>query len=47
MPGTSATVTGWGHDPVADRPITLRGSDVPTASGEDCVPNTGASTGRR
>ncbi len=38
MPGTSAKVTGWGTNAVGTDPHTLRGTDVPIVSDEDCGP---------
>ena len=38
MPGTSAKVTGWGTTAVGTDPHTLRGTDVPIVSDQDCAP---------
>jgi secreted trypsin-like serine protease len=38
MPGTTATVTGWGRNADGTVPRTLRTTDVPIVSDEDCGP---------
>ncbi|MGZ6644668.1 MAG: S1 family serine peptidase [Solirubrobacteraceae bacterium] len=38
MPGTTATVTGWGRIASGSDPRTLRTTDVPIVSDEDCGP---------
>lgn len=39
MPGTTATVTGWGRTAAGSDPHSLRGTDVPIVSDADCAPS--------